>query len=93
MTKNRDILNYISLLIGFISLGITIIFIEDLPTQIALAVGFIILIIYTPILQNKASTEDNTDSIIKLNNEVKKLNEKINLHERILKLEKEVFKR
>ena len=93
MTKSKEVLNYISLLIGFISLGITIIFIEDLTIKISLTIGFYLLIIYTPILQNKASTEDNTDSITKLNNEVKKLNEKISLHERILKLEKEVFKK
>ncbi|MBI2152002.1 hypothetical protein HYU21_04710 [Candidatus Woesearchaeota archaeon] len=81
----------ISLLLGIASLVLTIYFSTQLIFQIIFGVATIIFAIAYFILQNKLQIADLEDSTVEIEERMKKMEESLNVYERLLKLEKEVF--
>lgn len=84
---------YLSLVLGIISLGLTIYTIRNPIIQLGsiILTGLITIGYFMKI--NISETRINSLKINELSKELDKTKDKINLHERLVKLEREVFKR
>lgn len=81
-----------SILIGIISLGLTIYFSKnELFQVIFVSIAFVGFATYF-ILKNSLQIKDMQKALSQNNDKMKKMEESLNIYERLLKLEKEVFK-
>lgn len=91
--KEDKSLSYMSVAIGIISLGFVIFTTEDIIFQIGFIIIMIISVIAYSILANRSDTDINKREIDRLSKELKGIKNTISLHERLIKIEKEVFKK
>ena len=86
------LLESISLSFGFISLALTIYFSKNELFQIIFVAAAVIFFIAYFILQNSLQVKDLQETVGNMDERMKKMEESLNVYERLLKLEKEVFK-
>ena len=86
------LLERISLSFGFISLALTIYFSKNELFQIIFVAAAVIFFIAYFILQNSLQVKDLQETVGNIDERMKKMEESLNIYERLLKLEKEVFK-
>ena len=85
------LLERISLSFGFISLALTIYFSKNELFQIIFVAAAVIFFIAYFILQNSLQVKDLQETVGNIDERMKKMEESLNIYERLLKLEKEVF--
>ncbi len=89
----QKILAYISIVLGILALGFAIFLTNDTTLQI----GYIVLIILSAfvyfIFENKNSIKVNDKKLKKTKLDINEINKSIDFHERLLKIENEVFKK
>ncbi len=93
MSESRSKLTErISLIFGFISLALTIYFSKNELFQIIFVAATVIFFIAYFILQNSLQIKELQEAVDTIDDRMKKMEESLNIYERLLKLEKEVFK-
>ena len=90
--SESKLLERISLTFGFISLALTIYFSKNELFQIIFVAAAVIFFIAYFILQNSLQVKDLQETVGNMDERMKKMEESLNVYERLLKLEKEVFK-
>lgn len=93
MNESRSkLVERISLFFAFISLALTIYFSKNELFQIIFVAATVIFFMAYFILQNYLQVQDLQETVEGLDGRMKKMEESLNIYERLLKLEKEVFK-
>ena len=91
-SREQQLPEKLSILIGIISLGLTIYFSKnELFQVIFVSIAFVGFATYF-ILKNSLQIEELQKALNQSNDKVNKMEESLNIYERLLKLEKEVFK-
>ncbi len=91
MNESR-LLERISISIGFISLALTIYFSKNELFQITFVAAAVIFFVAYFILRNSLLVKELQVTVNDVDAKMKKMEESLNIYERLLKLEKEVFK-
>lgn len=91
MTESK-LLERISISIGFISLALTIYFSKDELFQMIFISAAVIFFVAYFILRNSLLVKNLQVTVNNIDAKMKKMEESLNIYERLLKLEKEVFK-
>lgn len=94
MSESREqrLSEKISIAVGILSLGLTIYFSRNELFQIIFVSATFGSFAAYFILKNSLEIEDLQEALSKSNDKVNKMEESLNIYERLLKLEKEVFK-
>lgn len=82
----------VSIVVGIVSLALTIYFSKNEPLQILFVSATFVSFAAYFILQNTLQIKDLQESLAKTTEQMKKMEESLNIYERLLKLEREVFK-
>lgn len=82
----------VSIVVGIVSLALTIYFSKNEPLQIIFVSATFVSFAAYFILQNTLQIKDLQESLAKTTEQMKKMEESLNIYERLLKLEREVFK-
>lgn len=89
----NSLLEKMSIGLAIISLFLTIYFSKDKALQLIFIVFFILCLIFYFIYQNKLALQSSLTSVADFNIKLKNIEEKLDVYERLNKLEREVFKR
>jgi len=90
--REQKLQEKISFFLGIVSLIFTIYFSAQPLFQVVFGITTLIFIVAYFILQNKSQIADIQESLTEMNSKIKKMEESLNIYERLTKLEKEVFK-
>ncbi len=90
--SQAKLLERISISIGFISLALTIYFSKNELFQITFVAAAVIFFVAYFILRNSLLVKELQVTVNDVDAKMKKMEEALNIYERLLKLEKEVFK-
>ena len=88
--KTDSLIGVISLVSGFISLGFTIYFTNNIPLQIGFAIIMILSAIIFFVYINYNKTEILEKKHLKLQEEITLLKDSIDIHSRLAKLEQKI---
>ena len=91
-TPERRLPEKISLAVGIISLGLTIYFSRNELFQVIFVSATFVSFAAYFILQNTLQIKSVQEAVEQALERIKKMEESLNVYERLLKLEKEVFK-